>query len=194
MFPEVKDPGEQQMKRIKMELLWDTYPALVNRFFRSFWTECTKSEENDFGISTHDVDVPPFLGYVVNSISSPEQIPKVLENALKLRDDPGCRGLRDRLYDVYIEEDMGIRDEKLRRLLQEFTDVKQRMQSYLGYRREKVSLKAKFVSYAMTVPRCLLKPLYPFRPHMALIRDVIQELASISTFGKVYDILWNAKG
>ena len=78
-------------------------------------------------------------------------------------------------------------------MTRELADLRVRLQVYLGYDREKVSLSAKIVSYPLTVPRCMTRPFYPSKPHLAFIRDVILELASVGAMGRLNDLLWNVR-
>ena len=168
----------------------DSYYSDVNHFFRTFWQECNAKDDNIFGVETFDIDLPPFLSYAIKRCGSSDA-QNVIEQAFELREDKHFRFLRERLkyaYEGCHEEQRHI---ELRKLAYEFRILKQQMQVYLGYDREKISLSAKVVSYGVTVPRFMTKPFYPGRPHLALIRDIILELSSVSTLGRQIDYLWN---
>ena len=165
-----------------------TYRFQVNEFFRHFWVDCVQMDETVFGVSTFDVDIPPFFGWVLAQ-SDTRHGQDIVDRALKLRDDNGVQALRTKLREVYVESSEQELRKRVRDFAAELRDLKDRIQKFLGYDRERVSLKAKLVSYNFTVPRCLTKPLYPHKPHLAWIRDVILELASIGTLGRHLDRL-----
>jgi hypothetical protein len=144
-----------------------------------------------FGVETYDVELPPTLAYVIHKARSSSKT--VLDAALELREERECAALRARLKKVYEVQSQDSRATELREWANELRELKRRLQSYLGYERERVSVSAKLVSYQLTVPRCLIKPFYPFKPHLAFIRDVIVELASVGSLGAHLDRLWQMK-
>jgi hypothetical protein len=175
-------------------LLKGDYAQQIGNFFKHFWTTCATKEENTFGVSTYDVDIPPFLGFVLKGEPYSFSPRNLLERAIELRERAECIALRKKIHSVYSIENETDRDSAIRDLIKDFSELKQRLQVYLGYDYEKVGLKAKIVSYNFTVPRCLTKPFYPFKPHIAFIRDVILELTNVGSLGRLYDNLWQLSG
>jgi hypothetical protein len=170
------------------------YVNNLNHFFRNLWNKCNESDDNVFGIQTFDIDVPPFLAYVLKSVDKRSAPQQIIDNAFELRESRDCSALRLKLVALYKEADIERKTHLIREFTGELRDLRHRMQMYLGYEREKVSLSAKVISYGVTVPRCVLKPLYPHKPHLAFMRDVILELAGVSTMGRLMDQLWSVSG
>lgn len=176
--------------------MYDKYEAAesyyhdINQFFKKFWTDCNEKDDNIFGVQTFDLEMPPFLAYVLKNSGDRND---VLKTAFKLREDRGVSALRKKLNYIYYECNEEQQAKELRKFIVELRELKKYMQSYLGYDREKVGIDLKIMSYDMTVPRFMTKPLYPFKPHLAFIRDVILELASASTMGRLLDKLWFAR-
>jgi hypothetical protein len=184
---------ESAIKNLEKSLEHSDYISHVNHFFRGFWTKCNQSDDNIFGVETFDIEMPPFLAYVLKGIDRDSTPQSIVENAFKLREERGCRALRGKLVEIHAEDDAVKKNELVREFTYELREFKHRMQVYLGYERERVNLSAKFVSYGMTVPRCVVKPLYPHKPHLAFMRDVILELAGVSTMGRLMDQLWSIR-
>ena len=167
------------------------YFADVNYFFRSFWQSCNEKDDNVFGVQTFDIEIPPFLAYVLSKLGDLDCKGKdLLEVILKLREQRDVAALRGLLNYIYCECSEDDKPKAIREFARELRGLKERMQIHLGYEREKVGVSAKLVSYNLTVPRFLTKPLYPHKPHLAFIRDVIVELASVGTMGRLVDQLW----
>ncbi len=162
----------------------------INTFFRNFWQDCNEKDDNIFGVETFDIEMPPFLAYVLKKSTNKNV---VIENAFKLRESRAVKELREKLYYVYYKCDPNKKAEELRKFAVELRELKKYLQKYLGYDREKIGVNLKIMSYDMTVPRFMTRPLYPFKPHLAFIRDVILELASASTMGRLIDRLWFAR-
>lgn len=171
-----------------------SYQSCVNTFFKNLWTYCNKGDDNIFGVETFDIEMPPFLACVLKKVNQYSKPQEVLDAAMELREDKGCSALRNKLRTIYEEGDADKRNTLIREFSYELREFRIKMQAYLGYDREKVSLSAKVVSYGVTVPRCVIKPYYPFKPHLSFMRDVILELASVSTMGRLMDNLWAIRG
>jgi hypothetical protein len=185
---------ESMEKSIEKDKKHRDYVHNLNNFFRNLWTTCNQSDDNAFGIQTYDIDMPPFLAYILKKINRSSAPQEIIDKTFELREDRGCTSLRRKLIEIHAEPDMSKKHVLIREFAYELRDFKHRMQVYLGYERERVSLSAKIISYGMTVPRCIVKPLYPHKPHLAFMRDVILELASVSTMGRLMDQLWNIEG
>jgi hypothetical protein len=185
---------ESMEESIEKDRMHSQYVHNLNNFFKNLWTTCNQSDDNVFGIETYDIDIPPFLACVLKKINRSSAPQEIMDRAFELREDPGCASLRRKLIEIHGESDMSRKNALIREFAYELRDFKHRMQVYLGYERERVSLSAKIVSYGVTVPRCVVKPLYPHKPHLAFMRDVILELASVSTMGRLMDQLWNIEG
>jgi hypothetical protein len=185
-----KDAAEQQ-RLISVNLRRHNYFRDLNQFCRNFWQDCNTADSNLFGVATYDLDLLPSLAYVIHRARFNSG--SVLDAALELRESRDCAALRTRLKKVYEAATEDDEARELREWANELRDLKRRLQSHLGYERERISASAKIVSYQMTVPRCLTRPLYPFRPHLAFIRDVIVELASVGSLGAHIDRLWQMK-
>jgi hypothetical protein len=168
----------------------------IAQFIRNLWTTCNSADDNIFGVATFDAELPPFLAIVLERLGKrPEREPAaVLAIALELREERGCEALRKRLAELW-STPRSVRDEAaaIREFSRDLRDLRQRLQVYLGYERERVTLSAKVLSYQMTVPRCMTKPLYPSKPHLAFLRDVVLELAGVSTMGRLLDTLWSIR-
>ncbi|NLE04381.1 MAG: hypothetical protein GX638_06210, partial [Crenarchaeota archaeon] len=162
----------------------------INNFFKNFWQDCNKQDDNIFGVSTYDIDMPPFLAY---AIERTEYHQNVIESAFKIREEAGVCELRKKLNNIYVNCDQDNMGKELRDFASELRDLKKHLQIYLGYEREKVGVTVKMISYDLTVPRFTTKPFYPHKPHLAFIRDVILELASASTMGRLLDKLYARK-
>lgn len=178
--------------RYELEKLEQTYLADVNNFFSNFWETCNQKDSNVFGVETFDIDMPPFLSYTLQCLTDNPFHSKVnvIEHALKLRDRKEFTSLRSKLKETYADNDAGSKRMAIREFGTELRDLKHEMQIYLGYDREKVGISVKMLSYDFTVPRFFTKPLYPHKPHLACIRDVILELANVSAMGRQLDLLW----
>lgn len=185
---------ESMLKYLDLSQTHNDYVKHVNGFFRNLWTSCNQADDNIFGIQTFDIDIPPFLACILKPIDRHVTPQQILDNAFNLREKPDCIALRTKLIEIHGEVETSKKINLIREFARELRDLKLRMQVYLGYEREKVSLSAKIVSYGVTVPRCVVKPLYPHKPHLAFMRDVILELASVSTMGRLMDQLWNVPG
>lgn len=164
----------------------ENYFYHINQFFKKFWTDCNEKDDNVFGVQTFDLEMPPFLGYVLKMANSKND---VIETALQHREDKGVVALRKKLNYIYYECSEESQAKELRNFAEELRYLKKHMQSYLGYDREKVGIDLKIMSYDVTVPRFMTKPYYPHKPHLAFVRDVILELASASTMGRLLDKL-----
>ncbi|SDZ03401.1 hypothetical protein [Tindallia californiensis] len=165
----------------------ESYYSELNSFFSQFWTECNEKDDNVFGVQTYDVDMPPFLAFVLNRASGSKDI---MDAIFKLREAKEVVALRNKLRFIHQECLDDNQAKHIREFAIEMRDLKSYMQRYLGYDREKVGVSVKMLSYDMTVPRFMTKPLYPHKPHLAIIRDVVLELASASTMGRMVDKLW----
>lgn len=163
------------------------YYEELNNFFRMFWTDCNKKDENIFGVATYDIEMPPFLAFVLSKSSGSEDI---VDNIFKLREMKEIVLLREYLKVIHQESTDDKEVIYLRQFAAELRELKGYMQKYLGYDREKVGISAKMISYDITVPRFMTKPLYPHKPHLAIVRDIILELSSASTMGGMIDKLW----
>lgn len=166
----------------------------IAEFIKSLWDKCNEEEDNLFGVQTFDTQIPPFLGVILNRLDEYSHPKDILRLTLELRNQPESIRLRTLLCNIWSTPEGPQKVELIRELIHELADLRRRLQVYLGYDREKISLSAKIVSYSLTVPRCMIKPLYPHKPHLAFIRDVVLELASVGTMGRLVDILWNVKG
>lgn len=184
-----KTKDDQVMIYNQMKKGWKYYPE-VDCFFRNFWTECNSKDDNIFAIETYDVDMPPFLAYVLAKSSSPNDL---FDEVFKLRESRNVTALRNKLKFIYEECPEDEQAKYIREFARELRELKRHMQINLGYEREKVGINVKMLSYDMTVPRFMTKPLYPHKPHLAFIRDIMLELASAGTMGRLVDKLWNQK-
>ncbi|MBI4964523.1 MAG: hypothetical protein HY913_14690 [Desulfomonile tiedjei] len=165
----------------------------MNGFFRRFWQSCNEKDDNVFGIQTFDVEMPPFLSYVLRQYEHSMfggGGENIINMALELRESEGPKRLRELLKYIYVDCKDIDRPSALRAFAAELRGLKERLQVYLGYQRERINLSAKVVSYNFSVPRFMTKPFYPYKPHLAFIRDVILELASVEAMGRLTDFLW----
>lgn len=178
---------EEWHERYEQYELSQSYFRHTNQFFKNFWSDCNEQDDNVFGIRTFDLSMPPFLAYVLKNTGD---INNFIEELFKLREDKGVTALRKRLNYIYYVCDKNKQAIELRKFSEELRYLKKYLQKYLGYDREKVGIDLKIISYDVTVPRFMTKPFYPFRPQLAFIRDVILELASASTMGRLIDKLW----
>ena len=163
----------------------------IHAFFRLFWQDCNTKDDNIFGVETFDIDMPPFFAYVLQASSDGQK--SILETAFRLRDEPNIMQLRSELNKIYKNNNEEGNLQELRNFAAELRMLKDYMQRYLGYERERVAISAKLISYNLTVPRFMLKPLYPTKPHLAIIRDVILELSSVSSMGRKIDYIWSRR-
>lgn len=169
----------------------DGYFSDIYQFFRYFWQSCNEKDDNIFGVQTFDIEIPPFLAYVLSKLDRYKyEGSNFLEVALELRDKPEITALRELLYHIYEECGEDDRPKAIREFARELRDLKERMQVHLGYERERVGISIKLISYNLTVPRFMTKPLYPHKPHLSFIRDIIVELASVGSMGRLIDQLW----
>ena len=167
------------------------YHRKVNDFFRHFWQECNKADDNIFGVQTYDVDLPPFLSFVIKNAREAYQ-GDILNEAFKLRDTSAANSLRKKLSEIHKEINEDEKNTKLRNFIVELRNLRKGLQKYLGYDRERVPITVKVVEYKQTVPRCMIKPLYPHKPHLVFIRDVILELSNSASLGRLLDYLWTS--
>lgn len=184
--PEKPKSREELLTKSEESLIRDRYFGDLNKFFKYFWQTCNEKDDNIFGVQTFDIDIPPFLAYVLSKSNGRS----IIKTAVELRNDKEATNLRNLLHYIYYECDEADRPMAIREFASELRDLKERLQIFLGYSRERVGISAKFVSYNFTVPRFMTKPLYPHKPHLALIRDVICELASVGAMGRLIDLLW----
>ena len=134
------------------------------------------------------------MAYVLSKLDSFEYDGKnFLEIVLELREKPDVTALRNLLNYIYYECSENDKPQAIRDFARELRGLKERMQVHLGYERERVGVSVKLVSYELTVPRFMTKPLYPHKPHLAFIRDIIVELASVGSMGCLIDQLWRRK-
>lgn len=134
------------------------------------------------------------MAYVLSELDRFEYRGKnLLEIALELRERPDVTALRNLLNHIYYGCSEDDKPQAIRDFARELRDLKERMQIHLGYERERVGVSVKLISYNLTVPRFMTKPLYPHKPHLAFIRDIIVELASIGSMGRLIDQLWRSK-
>jgi len=173
--------------RVKMESIRRSYYRDLDAFFKKFWEDCNEKDENIFGVATYDIDLPPVFSLTLQRSAGWGEA--VLESAFKLRESAEATALRQKLNEIYSMSDEGQFNVKMREFGAELREVKKDMQTYLGYDRERIAIKAKAISYNFTVPRFMTKPFYPFKPHLAFVRDVIVELAAVSTLGRQIDLL-----
>lgn len=166
--------------------LGSQYYSDLNEFFRNFWSDCNVKDDNVFGVETYDIDMPPFLALTLKNTGHGKD---VIEAAFEIREKREVAALRKKLTFIY-DKCFDDQAKCIREFASELRDLKSYLQMYLGYDREKVGVSIKLLSYDMTVPRFMTKPLYPHKPHLAFIRDVIVELASASTMGRMIDKLW----
>lgn len=179
---------EELTRMLEEQSIQGSYYDHVNRFFRNFWQDCNSKDDNIFGVETFDAEMPPFLAVVLKHAG--DRSNDVLEEMFKLRDDNKAASLRKRLSNIYLECSEDKRAKAIREFAAELRELRRYLQSYLGYHRERIPLNVKLVSYDLTVPRFMLKPYYPFKPHLAFIRDVILELQSVSSLSRQLDYLW----
>jgi hypothetical protein len=176
-------------EEIQYRLSLHQYYDHINHFFRNFWQDCNKADDNIFGVETFDVDMPPFLSLVIKSARD-ACCDDLLRVAFRIRDRSDASALRHKLSQIYKESSEMEKRQTLRGFIAELRDLKHGLQRYLGYDRERVPITLKAVTYDLTVPRCMTKPLYPHKPHLAFIRDVILELSNAASLGRQIDYLW----
>lgn len=167
----------------------------IATFMKGLWETCNSADDNVFGVETFDLTIPPFLGVTIKNAEQYSDATghRVLEAAFELRTEAGPTALRKRLAELWTDTEEDGDTARLREFTRELSELRRRMQVYLGYDRERVSLSAKLMSYPVTVPRCMTKPFYPGKPHLAFIRDVILELASVGSMSRLLDSLWRLK-
>jgi hypothetical protein len=177
---------EEYLKSYDEISLGRQYYSDLNEFFRNFWSDCNSKDDNIFGVETYDIDMPPFLALALKNTGKRKD---VIEAAFDIRNRSEVDALRKKLSFIYdrCNDDQA---KYIKEFASELRDLKNYLQMYLGYDREKVGVSVKLLSYDFTVPRFMTKPLYPHKPHLAFIRDVIVELASASTMGRMIDKLW----
>lgn len=161
----------------------------ITNFCREFWESCAEADKNVFGISTFDIEMPPFLGRLLAEIYPGMKNTELLKKLFSLRADKEATALRNKLSHAW----HSAKDDDpspLRELGHEFRELRTSLQKHLGYDREHIKISAKLVSYQLTVPRCMTKPYYPFKPHLAFVRDTILELAAVGSMGRLYDLLY----
>ena len=169
------------------------YLQNVSAFFRNFWQDCNERDDNVFRVATFDIDMPPILGYVLHKLDGqPLDLKAPLDIAMELRKSREASSLRQKLSHIFCVADQNEQGPKIREFAAELRDLKGRMQTYLGYQRERVGVSAKLLAYELTVPRFMTKPLYPHKPHIAFVRDIILELASAGSLGRSIDLLWRS--
>ena len=185
-MPKKPKNREEALKQLEEALVRDRYFGDLNKFFKYFWQTCNEKDDNIFGVQTFDIDIPPFLAYVLSKSNGRS----IINTAIEFRNGREATSLRKFLQYIYYECNEDDRPKAIRQFAVELRDLKERLQLYLGYSRERVGISAKLVSYNFTVPRFMTKPLYPHKPHLAFIRDVICELASVGSMGRLIDLLW----
>ena len=184
--PQKPKTREDALNKLEEALIRDRYFSDLNNFFKYFWQTCNEKDDNIFGVQTYDIDIPPFLAYVLSKSDGRS----IINTAIELRNGKEATNLRKLLQYIYYECNESDQPKAIREFAAELRELKERLQVYLGYSRERIGISAKLLSYNFTVPRFMTKPLYPHKPHLAFIRDVICELASVGSMGRLIDLLW----
>ena len=168
----------------KLQLGTDIF-LILTTFSNIFGKPVTRRMTTFLGVQTYDVDIPPLV-YVLSKSDGRS----IINSAIELRNGKEATNLRKLLQYIYYECNEGDQPKAIREFGAELRELKERLQVYLGYSRERIGISAKLLSYNFTVPRFMTKPLYPHKPHFAFNRDVICELASVGSMGRLIDLLW----